>query len=109
MSFASNDYLGLTTHPAVVGAAKAALDRWGTLSLQDALRGATRVARKGFVVDQTFVDQTAANAERFAAFTPTAELFLPGGAPPAVGSRFRNRDLAETYELLARAAGLPEG
>ena len=30
VAFASNDYLGLTTHPAVVGAAHVALDRWGT-------------------------------------------------------------------------------
>ena len=29
VSFASNDYLGLSTHPAVVGAAHEALDRWG--------------------------------------------------------------------------------
>ncbi len=29
VSFASNDYLGLTQHPAVVQAAHAALDRWG--------------------------------------------------------------------------------
>ena len=29
VSFASNDYLGLASHPAVVGAAHAALDRWG--------------------------------------------------------------------------------
>ena len=29
-SFASNDYLGLTTHPTVVAAAHEALDRWGT-------------------------------------------------------------------------------
>jgi len=30
VSFASNDYLGLTIHPAVVRAAHEALDRWGT-------------------------------------------------------------------------------
>jgi len=29
VTFASNDYLGLTQHPAVVAAAHAALDRWG--------------------------------------------------------------------------------
>lgn len=29
-SFASNDYLGLTAHPAVIAAAHEALDRWGT-------------------------------------------------------------------------------
>jgi 8-amino-7-oxononanoate synthase len=30
LSFASNDYLGLSHHPAVVAAAHAAIDRWGT-------------------------------------------------------------------------------
>jgi 8-amino-7-oxononanoate synthase len=30
VSFAGNDYLGLSAHPAVVAAAHAALDRWGT-------------------------------------------------------------------------------
>jgi 8-amino-7-oxononanoate synthase len=30
VTFASNDYLGLTTHPRVVAAAHDALDRWGT-------------------------------------------------------------------------------
>jgi 8-amino-7-oxononanoate synthase len=30
ISFASNDYLGLTAHPAVIAAAHEALDRWGT-------------------------------------------------------------------------------
>lgn len=30
MTFASNDYLGLTHHPKVLAAARAAVDRWGT-------------------------------------------------------------------------------
>ena len=30
VSFASNDYLGLTSHPSVIAAAHEALDRWGT-------------------------------------------------------------------------------
>ena len=60
------------------------------------------MARRGFVVDQTFVDQTTANVARFSAFTSSADLFLRRGAPPAVGSVFRNRDLADTYDLLAR-------
>jgi gamma-glutamyltranspeptidase/glutathione hydrolase len=57
------------------------------------------------VVDQTFHDQTAANADRFRAIVPTRELFLPGGSPPPVGSLFRNPDLARTYRLLARTGG----
>jgi len=79
-----------------------ALEQWGTLDLRRALQGATQVARRGFVVDPTFASQVASNATRFAAFTSTAKLYLPGGAPPAVGSVLRNRDLADTYDLLAR-------
>ncbi|MHB1718230.1 MAG: aminotransferase class I/II-fold pyridoxal phosphate-dependent enzyme [Acidimicrobiales bacterium] len=30
MSFASNDYLGLSSHPSVIGAAKDAAQRWGS-------------------------------------------------------------------------------
>lgn len=79
-----------------------ALREWGTLDLGQALRPASRLARSGFYVDQTFRDQTAANAARFDDFTSTAELFLPDGAPHPVGSWFRNRDLADTYDLMAR-------
>ncbi|WP_246080423.1 gamma-glutamyltransferase [Nonomuraea mesophila] len=79
-----------------------ALRRFGTMSLAKALRPAIDVASRGFVVDQTFHDQTAANADRFKDFTSTAELYLPDGAPPPVGSTFRNPDLAATYRELAR-------
>jgi gamma-glutamyltranspeptidase / glutathione hydrolase len=79
-----------------------ALDRWGSLSLAEALERPTKLARYGFYVDETFQEQTADNAERFAEFSSTRELFLPGGQPPAVGSVFRNPDLAATYRLMAR-------
>ena len=79
-----------------------ALDRWGTLSLGDALKPAINVATRGFVVDQTFRQQTLDNKARFEAFTSTSNLFLPGGDAPAVGSVFQNHDLAETYRLLAK-------
>ena len=79
-----------------------AVGRYGTRPLGELLRPAIRVAEHGFVVDQTFADQTASNAARFAAFPATRELYLPGGAPPPVGSVLRNPDLARTYRLLAR-------
>ncbi|MEZ0064607.1 gamma-glutamyltranspeptidase/glutathione hydrolase [Streptacidiphilus sp. MAP12-20] len=79
-----------------------ALDRWGSRSFADLLRPAERLAEKGFVVDQTFHDQTAANQTRFGYFPATRALFLPGGQPPTVGSVFRNPDLAATYRELAR-------
>jgi gamma-glutamyltranspeptidase/glutathione hydrolase len=78
-----------------------ALEEFGTLSLSEALMGGIRLADEGFVVDETFRQQTADNEEKFRRFQPTADLFLPGGALPEVGSVFRNPDLARTYELLA--------
>ncbi len=80
----------------------AALREWGTYSLAEALRPATQLARRGFVVDEEFREQTLDNAERFSAIAPTAELFLPDGDAPAVGSVFRNPDLADTYSQLGR-------
>jgi len=79
-----------------------ALRRWGTLPLSRALAPAVQVAQRGFVVDQTFRDQTAGNEARFRDFPATRELFLPGDQLPVVGSVFRNPDLAATYTRLGR-------
>ncbi|MGO4235210.1 gamma-glutamyltransferase [Pseudarthrobacter sp. YAF2] len=79
-----------------------ALERWGSISLGDALKPAIKVADRGFVVDETFRNQTQDNQTRFAAFTSTKDLYLQGGKLPEVGSVFKNHDLAETYRLLAR-------
>ncbi|MEU5362054.1 gamma-glutamyltransferase [Streptomyces sp. NPDC005925] len=79
-----------------------ALDTWGSKKLRSVLAPAERIARDGFTVDETFRAQTAANETRFRAFPDTAELFLPGGGLPAVGSTFKNPDLARTYAELAR-------
>ena len=77
------------------------LGNWGTLSLADALAPATKVATRGFVVDDTFRQQTLDNEERFAAFKDSKKLFLPRGDAPKVGSVFRNPELAATYETIA--------
>ncbi|MEV0582033.1 gamma-glutamyltransferase family protein [Nonomuraea sp. NPDC050310] len=88
--------------PGAVAQWELALRRFGTMKLRDALRPAIEVAEKGFVVDQTFHSQTAANAARFRDIASTAKLYLPGGQPPPVGSVFRNPELADTYRQLAR-------
>jgi gamma-glutamyltranspeptidase/glutathione hydrolase len=80
-----------------------ALRRWGTRSLRDNLAPAAALARRGFVVDETFRQQTADNEARFRDFPASRRLFLPGGELPVVGSVLRNPDLARTYDLLGRA------
>ncbi len=79
-----------------------ALHRWGRKSLAQNLRPAIDIAQRGFVVDETFRQQTLDNQLRFEAFPATAALYLPQGDAPAVGSVFRNRDLARTYKIMAR-------
>ncbi|WP_245225890.1 gamma-glutamyltransferase [Streptomyces smyrnaeus] len=79
-----------------------ALRAFGTKSLAQTLRPATKLAKRGFTVDETFRKQTADNQDRFRDFPATAKLFLPGGKLPEVGSRLNNPDLARTYQQLAR-------
>jgi gamma-glutamyltranspeptidase/glutathione hydrolase len=88
--------------PGTVATWEAALRRWGTRSLSASLQPAARLADRGFTVDATFRQQVADNAAAFGQFTSSRELYLPGGAPPAVGTIQRNPDLADTYRLIAR-------
>lgn len=82
-----------------------ALQKFGKKSLRQTLAPATRLARDGFTVDGTFREQTADNEERFRDFPATADLFLPGGKLPEVGSTLKNPDLARTYDELSRKGG----
>lgn len=87
--------------PGTLATWDAALHRFGSRRLSTLLQPAIKVAKQGFTVDQEFYDQTEINADRFKDIVPTRELFLPGGKPPAVGSTFRNPDLADTYRQIA--------
>ncbi|WP_413759548.1 gamma-glutamyltransferase [Streptomyces sp. MMBL 11-3] len=93
--------LGVGT-PGTPATWQTALDSWGSKSLGSLLKPAERLARDGFTVDATFRSQTESNEARFRNFPDTAELFLPGGALPVVGSTFKNPDLARTYQELGR-------
>src|SRR5579884_1033721 len=75
--------------------------RWGRLSFAEALAPAIRAAREGFTVTPYFRQEVVAHRRRLALFPESARVFLPGGQPPAVGSRFVQPDLAATLELLA--------
>jgi gamma-glutamyltranspeptidase/glutathione hydrolase len=101
-SFANAVSSGLSVGvPGTVATWEAALEEFGTESLKEMLKPSILLATRGFRVDETFVAQTAANQARFAAFPATAELFLPDGAPPVVGSTFTNPDLAQTLREIA--------
>ena len=87
--------------PGTLATWEAALDEFGTESLKEMLKPSILLATRGFEVDETFAEQTAANEDRFEEFPATADLFLPNGAPPEVGSTFTNPDLAKTLRDIA--------
>jgi gamma-glutamyltranspeptidase / glutathione hydrolase len=97
-------YSGLSVGvPGTVETWEEALARYGTISLEEALSPAIRVARDGFVVDQAFFDQTQGNVDYFDDIPATAALYLdPDGTPHDVGTVFRNPDLAGTYARIAQ-------
>ena len=103
LPFNAARYSGLSVGvPGTVEMWDEALERYGTVSLADALAPGVEVARDGFVVDQTFFDQTQSNVPFFDDIPATAALFLdPDGTPRDVGTVFRNPDLARTYGRIA--------
>src|SRR5919204_1837767 len=77
--------------------------RFGTMPLKRLLQPAIAVAQRGFVVDATLRGMIADNLTRLDAFTSSRALFLtPDRQPPAIGSTFRNPDLARTYRVIAQ-------
>ncbi len=89
--------------PGTVSGWAMALDRFGTLTLDELLQPAIEAAEYGFPLDPTFVSQVEDNADRFAAFTSTSALYLPlDGKPQPSGAWFRNPDLARTMMSIAQ-------
>jgi gamma-glutamyltranspeptidase/glutathione hydrolase len=80
-----------------------ALKKYGTMKLKEVLQPGIRVATNGFVIDQTFFDQTNQAKTWFDDIPATAALYLdPDGTPHDVGTTFKNPDLARAYEQIAR-------
>src|SRR5215212_4890275 len=87
--------------PGTIRGWKQALKEFGSRPLSELMQPSIRLANRGFVVDQTYRQQTLDNLDRFGNFTSTRETFLKNGDAPAVGSTFRNPDLAATYSRIA--------
>ena len=88
--------------PGTLLAWESALEQFGTRRLPTLLKPAIETADEGFVVNPVFAQQIRDNLARFQDFSSTRALYLTStGQPPAVGSLFRNPDLANTYRLIA--------
>jgi gamma-glutamyltranspeptidase / glutathione hydrolase len=87
--------------PGAFGAWMLLLRQYGTLRLRDVLGYAIGYASGGYPVLPAISSGIASVAELFRDHWPSsAEVYLPGGHPPAPGSLFANPALAATYQRI---------
>src|SRR5262249_14980034 len=81
----------------------ALLDKYGTISLADALAPAIRLAEEGFPVSPIIAGQWAAATERLSHDEGARATYLIDGTrAPHAGEWFRNPDLAASFRLIAK-------
>ena len=102
---------GLTAVPAsgvlsvsVPGAVRAwadALQKYGTITLSQALQPAIRYAERGFPVSPRLNADITESKKKVAADPELARIFLPNGEAPPVGSLLKQPELARTLRSIA--------
>ena len=80
----------------------AALERFGTMALADAVAPAIRLAERGFAATPYLTDCVTDCAADLARDPGLAALFLPGGAPIQPGMRLVQPDYAQSLRLIAQ-------
>jgi gamma-glutamyltranspeptidase/glutathione hydrolase len=89
--------------PGTVAGLTMALEKYGTISLERALKPAIELAEKGFPVYQDLHDTLIAAKERMQASPDSMAIFYkPGGVPYEVGEILVQKDLSKSLRLIAK-------
>jgi gamma-glutamyltranspeptidase/glutathione hydrolase len=86
--------------PGTLAGMASALDRFGTISLKDALTPAEQLARVGFRVPTSLSGAMARRAKDIALWPASAAQYLKDGAPYAPGDVLKQPDLAKSLRLI---------
>ncbi|HEX9726986.1 MAG TPA: gamma-glutamyltransferase [Gemmatimonadales bacterium] len=90
------------TVPGALSGWVALLERYGTITLAEALQAAIRLAESGFPVSPIIAGQWAEEVERLRADDGARATFvIDGMRAPLAGEWFRNPDLAASFRLIA--------
>ncbi len=94
-----------TTVPGVISALLAMLSEYGTMSFRQVSESALALAGDGFPAYQLFTRTIATpnRMENLQKYPDSARVFLPDGRPPALGTIFKQTDLARTLLLMTQA------
>lgn len=88
--------------PGTVKGLNSALEKYGTLSRQDVMAPAIKLAREGYILTRADTDVLETTTEHFKQDPESAKIFLkPDGTPWQPGDRLIQTDLANTLELIA--------
>ncbi|MDY6814916.1 MAG: gamma-glutamyltransferase [Pseudomonadota bacterium] len=88
--------------PGTVAGLALALDRHGTISLEEALAPAIKLAREGFIVPRRFTEGLEQAKDRLQRWPATRETFYKeDGSAWQPGERFRQPELAATLQRIA--------
>ena len=96
----TDSYLGVGVPGTVMGL-DTALAKYGTMSLEQVMAPAIKLAREGYVLKQGDVDILDGSADDFAKHPNVAAIFLNHGKPFVAGQRLVQRQLAHTLEAIA--------
>ncbi len=78
-----------------------ALTRFGTKDFATLLAPAIEIAERGFAIDANFHRINKINEKKFALFTSSRDLYLKNNQALALGSHFKNPDLARAYREIS--------
>ena len=88
--------------PGTVAGLSTALEKWGTIDLDQAVAPAVKLARDGFPLPRAVALSLSERHALLSRFSTTAEVYLNRGSPLSPGSHFVQREHAQTLERLGR-------
>ena len=87
--------------PGTVAGLAAALEKWGSIDLDQAIAPAIRLAGEGFEMGHRMVLWLVENRGLLGRFPETAGIYYPGGWPPSSGDTWVQKDHAESLRKIA--------
>jgi len=87
--------------PGTVAGLDSALSQYGTMTRQQVMAGAIRLAQEGFRVSPGDIELLRSSTKPFASQPNVAAIFLKNGKPYQTGDRLVQQDLAGTLKVLA--------
>ena len=88
--------------PGTVAGLTKALEKWGTIDLDQAVAPAVKLARDGFPLPRAVALSLSERHALLSRFSTTAEVYLNRGSPLSPGSHFVQSEHAQTLERLGR-------